>query len=82
MVRLFRFSFFRVLWFVALSYSNAAEEKHTSRFKPALCSGNQDLSLQSHSKGAEASGDVDAAKVAAMQAAELGKLRNSIFFFC
>ncbi|XP_013599806.1 PREDICTED: arginine/serine-rich coiled-coil protein 2 isoform X1 [Brassica oleracea var. oleracea] len=48
-----------------------AEEKHTSRFKPALCSGNQDSSLQSHSKGAEASGDVDAAKVAAMQAAEL-----------
>ncbi|KAF3497481.1 hypothetical protein DY000_02056412, partial [Brassica cretica] len=33
--------------------------------------GNQDSSLQSHSKGAEASGDVDAAKVAAMQAAEL-----------
>ncbi|CDY27200.1 BnaA09g36020D [Brassica napus] len=48
-----------------------AEEKHTSRFKPALGSGNQDLSLQSHSKGAEPSGDVDAAKVAAMQAAEL-----------
>ncbi|KAL0652760.1 hypothetical protein Bca4012_095451 [Brassica carinata] len=54
-----------------VSENNAAEEKHTSRFKPALCSGNQDSSLQSHSKGAEASGDVDAAKVAAMQAAEL-----------
>ncbi|KAJ0246808.1 Pre-mRNA-splicing factor [Hirschfeldia incana] len=48
-----------------------AEEKHTSRFKPALGAGNQGLSLQSQSKEAEVSGDVDAAKVAAMQAAEL-----------
>ncbi|CAH8360396.1 unnamed protein product [Eruca vesicaria subsp. sativa] len=47
------------------------EEKHTSRFKPALGSGNQGLSSQSRSKEAEVSGDVDAAKVAAMQAAEL-----------
>ncbi|KAF8102071.1 hypothetical protein N665_0201s0360 [Sinapis alba] len=47
------------------------EEKPASRFKPALGSGNQGLSLQSHSKDAEVSGDVDAAKVAAMQAAEL-----------
>uniref|UniRef100_A0A1J3JRC1 Small acidic protein-like domain-containing protein n=1 Tax=Noccaea caerulescens TaxID=107243 RepID=A0A1J3JRC1_NOCCA len=48
-----------------------AEEKQTSSLKPALGAGNQGLTLQSHSKEAEVSGDVDAAKVAAMQAAEL-----------
>lgn len=57
--------------FHALSYSAAAEENQTTRFKPAL-GANQGLSLQSHSKEDELSGDVDAAKVAAMQAAELG----------
>ncbi|KAL0848223.1 hypothetical protein Bca101_021470 [Brassica carinata] len=53
------------------THGNTNEEKHTSRFKPALGAGNQGLSLQSQSKEAEVSGDVDAAKVAAMQAAEL-----------
>ncbi|XP_056866110.1 uncharacterized protein LOC108859027 isoform X1 [Raphanus sativus] len=60
--------------FVAEKFTHGntnAEEKHTSRFKPALGAGNQGLSLQSQSKDAEVSGDVDAAKVAAMQAAEL-----------
>ncbi|CAH2063946.1 unnamed protein product, partial [Thlaspi arvense] len=53
------------------THGNTNEEKQTSRLKPALSAGNQGLSLQPHSKEAEASGDVDAAKVAAMQAAEL-----------
>lgn len=54
------------------THGNTNEEKHTSRFKPAsLGVGNQGLSSNSHSKEAEGSGDVDAAKVAAMQAAEL-----------
>ncbi|CAN8279641.1 unnamed protein product [Cochlearia groenlandica] len=59
-----------ILCFIApcsLSYSYAEEEKHSSSFKPPLGAG----TLQSRSKEVEVPGDVDAAKVAAMQAAEL-----------
>ncbi|ESQ44409.1 hypothetical protein EUTSA_v10005957mg [Eutrema salsugineum] len=51
---------------------NTNEEKQTSSLKtPAIGAGNQGVTLQSHPKEAEVSGDVNAAKVAAMQAAEL-----------